>query len=352
MSNHKNLKQFLLNNDIDKFVYIDNEYTSRCYYYYKERYNDRFILIYEKSYKDGRMEESSYEFAGYYDYKDKVLYNASYDLDRVLKENKSISFGSIGELGKKIDNDVTQSLIDYALEHQSELKEKYKEEFYNQDKYYFERFEEKVKRLFIESEKIEELPKCDFYTWEGYTTTKDYKDTSIYTKYLDNPELEIKKLAKEIISNDKEKIEKDMAFNLLKNEYKIHYLYLINENKDNNFCDIYTNRDLLFSIKSVDAQNLNITIQYDDDKFTFKYPKSSLEYDLRKCGTYSSGYNKAYEPVKMFLNQHKDENDYRKNDFDFRNIVSISYGRQILFEKEVELENEKNIEDDFDEMEK
>lgn len=348
----KELEQFLLNNDIDKFIYLDNEYTSRCYYYYKERYNDRFVLIYERAYEDGRMEKSSYEFAGYYDFKDKVLYNASYDLDRVLSENKSMSFSSIGELEKKIDNAVTKSLIEYAIKHQDELKEKHREEFLNQDKYTFERLEKEVQEQFIESENLDQLTICDYYTWEGYTTTKDYKDTSIYTKYLDNPEVETKKIVKEVILKDTEKIEKDMAFNLLKNEYKNHYLSLINENAEHIFDDIHINRDLLASIKDIDAQNLNITIQYDNDKLTFKYPKSSLKCELRRCNTCASGYKKAYDPVKEFLNQHKDETDYRKNDFDFRNIISISYGKQILFEKNIDLEKEKSIDDDFEDIEK
>lgn len=353
MSNKKKLEQFILNNDNERFLYLDEEWTSNCYHYYKEKYNDRFYLLYERHYYNNRMDKSSYDFAGYYDCKDKVLYNSSYNLSKALEnEEISISFSGLGVIDKKIDEDIKELLVKYALKHQNEFKDKYREEFLQQDKYYFERLHKDVETQFIESKELEKLADCNYYIWEGYTTTKDYKDTTIYTKYLDDPEAEIKKLTKEIISNNKEKIEKDMAFNLLENEYKNHYLSLIKDNVGKLYDDVYINRELLSAIKDVDAQNINITIQYGNDKLTFKYPKASLECDLKRGDTDSSGYNKAYEEVKEFLNKHKEEKDWHRGDFDFRNITSISYGRQILFEKNIEMEDEKNIEDDFEEMEK
>lgn len=353
MSNKKKLEQFILNNDMERFLYIDEEYTSNCYHYYKEKYNNRFYLLYERRYYNNRMDKSSYDFAGYYDCIDKILYNSSYNLNKALENEKiSIFFSGLGVIEKKIDDAIQESLIKYALKNQNEFKSKYREEFLKQDKYYFERLDKDVEMEFIESNELEKITDCNYYIWEGYTTTKDYMDTSIYTRYLDNPEAEIKKLTKEIITNNKEKIEKDMAFNLLQNEYKNHYLSLIKDNVGKLYDDVYINRKLLSAIKEVDAQNLNITIQYGNDKLTFKFPKVSLECDLKRGDTDSSGYNKAYEEVKEFLKKHKSETDWHRYDFDFKNITSISYGRQILFEKNNELENVKNIEDDLEEMER
>lgn len=353
MSNKKKLEQFILNNDSERFLYLDKEWTSNCYHYYKEKYNDRFYLLYERHYCNNRLDKSSYEFAGYYDYKEKVLYNPSYNLSKALEKEKiSISFSGLGVVEKKIDDAIKESLVKYALKHQNEFKSKYREEFLQQDEYTFKSLNKEVEIQFINSQKLEQIGNCNYSPWETYTTTNDYKDTSVYTKYLDDPEAEIKKLTKEIISKNKEKIEKEMAFNLLENEYKNHYLSLINDNVGKVYGDVYINRELLSAIKDVDAQNLNITIQYGNDKLTFKYPKVSLECDLKRGDTDSSGYNKAYEEVKEFLKKYKDENDWHRGDFDFRNITSISYGRQILFEKINELEDKKNIENDLEEMEK
>ncbi len=353
MSNKKKLEQFLLNNDNERFLYIDSEWTSNCYHYYKEKYNERFYLVYERYYRDNRLDRSSYEFAGYYDCIDKVLYNPSYNLSKALENEKmSISFSGLGVIENKIAVEIKQLLVEYALKHQKEFKEKYQEEFLNQDEYIFKDFNKKVETEFIISQDLEQIVDCDYSPYESYTITKDYKDTTIYTKYLDNPKAEVNKLTKEIISTNKEKIEKDMAFNLLENEYKNHYLSLIKNNVGNLYSDVYINRELLSSIKDVEAQNLNITIQYGDDKLTFKYPKMTLECDLKNGDINSGGYNKAYEEVKEFLKKHKDEKEWYRSDFDFKNIISISYGRQILFEKNIDTEKEKCIEDDLEEMEK
>ena len=67
MFNKMALDNFLINEYINHYLYINEQYSYESKYFYKEQYNDRFYLLYSKRYDPNRMDDREYNFEGYYD---------------------------------------------------------------------------------------------------------------------------------------------------------------------------------------------------------------------------------------------------------------------------------------------
>ena len=96
------LEKFLLDENLN-----DQTFNSsyRPIIIHKEKYNDRFVVLYSKKYTDNLYQEK-YDVSGYYDVKDNCLYNASYTLQNIFKENPTIKYEYFSTIHKKIFNDV------------------------------------------------------------------------------------------------------------------------------------------------------------------------------------------------------------------------------------------------------
>lgn len=348
MLNKEKIKKFLTDSNEQLLTYIDPEYSYNSHYYYKESCDERFALLYEKNYKENKMDSSRYDFAGYYDCIDNIIYNPSYDIKNMVEKNNICKVSSLEILINKIDKGIKSYLKNFALNNGSKLKKQFSKEFNEQNEYTFSNYEKETEREFIENINLEEIDLSGYNPYYHFESYDDFRNKSIYKKYLDNPTEEIEKISKDFLKDENFSVKKDLAFILLEKDWKDNYLSLIKENKDHKYDWLYINRDLLSSIRDIEAQNINITIKYDEEILTFKYPKSSLECDLKSGDTDSSGWNKSYDVVKEFLKKHKDAKDWHNSDFDFKNIVSITYGKKILFEKDDDKELEKNIEDNYD----
>ena len=90
---------------------------------------------------------------------------------------------------------------------------------------------------------------------------------------------------------------------------------------------------------------INITINYNGDELTFKFSKYTFQCALERNYKSECSYNKSYESVEKFLEEHK-EQGYKK-EFDFLNITKITYGKNTLYEKQ----EDKELENDEHEME-
>ena len=294
------------------------------------------------------MNNDSFSFAGFYDKIDKVIYNCDYDLREVLKD-KSIKFEDISNLKRKIYKDMNEFIKNYTVNNQDELRQLYHDLFYNNEKNFFRRQEENVECQFIKTgDTVIEIP---YFAETRYDANYEYDNVlldnsnTVYSDYLDNPERTIKEKAKIILSQEETK--KKLGFMLNCNEFQNNYLSKIIENKNNEFASLYKNKELYEAIKDVKAQMLNITINYNGNELTFKYPKYTLECALERNDTNESGYNKAYECVEDFLKDNKDQSNYGGKNFDFFNITKISYGRNTLYEQK----KEKELKHDDYEME-
>ncbi len=348
MFNKTSFDEFLINSGIPNFTYIDTEYSSNSKHYYKERFNHRFYLLYEKNYESNSMNDNKYEFAGYFDCIDRILYNPSYNIrNYVFKEDETYKYSYLSELSNQIYQDISNYLIKYALHYQIKLKNEYKEEFYNQEEHTFDSYKNDIEKEFMDSKELNEIPIPNFSAKYKFEHEFNFSNNLIYTEYLDQPKVTISKMCNKIL--EKEEIIKDLAEILLKNDFDNNYLKEILENKDGSFSNLFINRDILNSIKDTDAINLNITINYDGDSLTFKFPKSKLISEIRDKVYCASDYKKYYEEVKDFLKEHKkDDSSCYKNCFDFSNITSIAYGKNVLYKKQGEIEKNKEQEIDKD----
>ena len=96
--------------------------------------------------------------------------------------------------------------------------------------------------------------------------------------------------------------------------------------------------DIIESIKNIEAQMLTIDLCHNGKDITFKYPKDKL-YSFWLSDFYITEVSKREEIKEMY----KGERGYE--DFYLKDIKSISFRRQILYEnsKNLELNNEKKV---------
>ena len=340
MYNKKALDEFLVNDKISYYLYIDKEYSFESKQFYKEQYNDRFYLLYSRRYEPNRMNDREYDFEGYYDCIDKVLYNTKFDVDKMLKESRIVKISSFGELLNQIENDIEKIMNDYCSDNIDILRKEAKNDFDNLSEYYLDNYKDNVERRFVASEIESHIDLPSFEAKNKYENEFKVGDKLIYSNYLDNPVDIILKITK-WMQND-EKIRKEIGMEILKNDYQNEYLKEILENKENKYNNLYLNKKILSCIKEIDAVNINITINYSGNTLTFKYPKSTLVNDLERCEKTSDMWGKAYDVVKDFLEQHKESNNnWKDKSFDFENISSITYGKNVLYENEFQSEKIK-----------
>lgn len=340
------LEKFILSDSKEPFDYIDGEREYFNKKYLKINYNHRFDTLYSQRLYKNKMNNDSFSFAGFYDKIDKVIYNADYDLRDVLKD-RDIKFDEICNLKRKIYKDMNEYIKNYTINNQDELRQLCHNNFYDNEKNFFRRIEEDVERHFITTDDIViEIP---YFAETRYDANYEYDkvlledSNSIYTDYLDNPEQTIKEKSKVMLSDELTK--KRIGFMLNHNEFENNYLSKILENKDNEYASLYKNKELYKAIKDVEAQMINITINYNGDELTFKFSKYTFQGALERNDKSECSYNKSYESVEKFLEKHK-EQGYKK-EFDFLNITKITYGKNTLYEKQ----EDKELENDEQEME-
>lgn len=340
------LEKFILSDSKEPFDYIDGEREYFNKKYLKINYNHRFDTLYSQRLYKNKMNNDSFSFAGFYDKIDKVIYNADYDLRDVLKD-RDIKFDEICNLKRKIYKDMNEYIKNYTINNQDELRQLCHNNFYDNEKNFFRRIEEDVERHFITTDDVViEIP---YFAETRYDANYEYDkvlledSNSIYTDYLDNPEQTIKEKSKVMLSDELTK--KRIGFMLNHNEFENNYLSKILENKDNEYASLYKNKELYKAIKDVEAQMINITINYNGDELTFKFSKYTFQGALERNDKSECSYNKSYESVEKFLEGHK-EQGYKK-EFDFLNITKITYGKNTLYEKQ----EDKELENDEHEME-
>lgn len=136
-----------------------------------------------------------------------------------------------------------------------------------------------------------------------------------------------------------------LGLKLLECDYKEHYYNEILSNKKE-YQYLFINQEILESIRDVDAKTLNITISYDKESLSFTFDKLDLEYDLKngEWGTFS--YCKSYDNVKEFLREHNTDDNIQ--DFEFSHITRITYGKRVLYAKELEETKENVKNEEFD----
>lgn len=329
MAAKKDFEDFLSNNNISYFLYIDEVYSSRNKFYYKEDFNNRFKLIFERKYYPNEMSDYNYTFAGYLDCITKTLYEPSYDISNILEESNIIKMSSFDEISNQIEKDVIIFLKQYSVDNAGQLKKEAQETFNYKKEKLIEEYEQNVRELFVKGEIDETVPYKKISEKNAYESKFLFSRNLIYSDYLNNPVDTVLKICN-WITNDSN-LREDLGIMIFENEYENIYLKEILENKNGKYDYLYLNRKILDSIKDIDATNFNITINYNNESINFKLSKNIFIEDLEDCKKYSKGYDKSYERVEDFLLKHK-ENVDGSTSFDLKNITSITYGKKVLYE--------------------
>lgn len=99
---YSKLENFLLDNKLNDELF---DYQAHEYKVHKEKYDDRFDILYGKqNSRELRQRRSTYDLFGYYDKKDHCIYEANSFLHDKLQESQVIKFNSQDKSMKKAFN--------------------------------------------------------------------------------------------------------------------------------------------------------------------------------------------------------------------------------------------------------
>ena len=327
--------------EIEKFL-LDNNLNDENFYtvyellkLHKEVYDDRFIIIYFQKCRDGLL-HNAYEVGGYFDIKDKCLYETGYLLCLLLEESKLIKQSSFSNLYNNLTKDIDNYINNYALINKEVLKPLGRENYYKNDLPYINSNERKVRESFIKGDdNIKNYYHSCSHSLIEYSDEYETKD--LFIDYLNNPDKIINKYAEMIINKNKD----SLGESLLVYEYEINYYKKLIKNKNNEFRDVYLNKKIYDSIKDIDAKTINITIKYGNSDLTFNYDYNILKRDLLNDCRGSNAWGVAYDKVSNFIKEKTNSLDSRKTEeFLFSHISSITYGRKSLYKNDNIKENQ------------
>ena len=117
MSDNKELhllENYLSDNDITIFNYVDKLHEYNNFQILKETLDDRFYSLYTKKISKSKMNDNSYNFAGFLDVIDKKIYNPSYEIEKILENSLIYQLSELSKLKELIENEVSKKLYDYA----------------------------------------------------------------------------------------------------------------------------------------------------------------------------------------------------------------------------------------------
>ena len=339
--NENKLKDFLEDNNINDY-YFQTRYDNLKIH--KEKYDDRFIILYSKKDSKG-LKQEDYIVSGYYDTIDKILYNSGYEIRDLIPDDKSLPLKSFEKVFEELTEEIDNYITDYVVLNADEYRSLGLEKYNSLDKWRIEEYKSDVERAVISNDnptiKMKGIGSAYNLRYDN-----EYYNKNIIAKYLSNPKQLIEEYATKFISESKE----ELGMNLLIYENKLRYLEDVKKNDNNDYDRVYTNKKLIDSLKDLDAKNINITINYDGKEITFKYELSNLLSSLKNAFYKGYEYGASYQKVRDFFDENdiKDERGYRESSFTFQNITSITYGKKILYVNDIP-KQEKEIEnDDFD----
>lgn len=343
---NNDMEKFLLNPDENDKVFKGNYHPRKIH---KEKYDDRFVVIYMKTDKENYLEQNDYGVVGYLDIKDKCIYNHGYNLDEFLSKEKSLlKRSSFGLINNKMFEEIKNYIEKYSFDNEEKLTEIAIEKYNHVDDWRISCYKKDVREQFI----VEENPIIklkESYTDYVVTNSDEYRGKTIYIEYLNNPEKTVKKYANKIIEyfDDYRNNKEELGLELLIYRDKIEYLNQIIVNEDHKFDNLYINKLMYQSIKDLDAKTVNITIQYGENSYIFKYDYDVLRRDLLNDDKGSNAWGVAYDKVSDFIKANTNKEDSRSTEeFLFTHVTSITYGKKEIYHHDLEIS--KNIESEED----
>ena len=330
------LEKFLLDENLN-----DQTFNSsyRPIIIHKEKYNDRFTYVFTRDYNE-YLSNQAYRLSAYLDVKDKVIYDADYNLEKILAEDSILKRDSFENLEKVIKEEVKNYVDNYALENSDVLKKLSQEKYDEKDDWRIVNFQKGIRQLFIREDNPE-IKLDRFYSIGKLEQSREYYNRVVINEYLEDKQGTIKKYGDMIIEDNKEEL--GLALHLYDDKNK--YLNRIKTNPGNEFKDLYINKKIYDSIKYEAAKTLTITIKYNGKEMTFKGGYSRLKNSLicDDRGTYF--YGVAYDPVSNFVKENTNSENKWKDEFEFSHISSITYGKKELYKND-NIKDKKTVDRD------
>lgn len=338
---YSKLEKFLLDNKTNDELF---DYQSQEYKIHKEKYDNRFDLLYsKKNSKELRQRRSNYELVGYYDKIEHCIYDPDKFFTEKLQESEVIKFNNFSQLDEKILEELKNYLTDYSFSHEEELTKLAIKKYDARDDSRIFSYKKDVNKDFVNQKEPSIKLTIPAYSSDIAINMFDGNKT---TAYLDNPKKTIEEMAKKILDERGE----EFGLELLIYHDKIEYLTDLKDNANHEYDDIHVCKNILDAIKYVDTKTVNITIQYGENSHTFKYELYDLQSALKSGKLSSSSYNNSYSRVQEFLRDN-DKTGYNRDnyhhEFLFNHITSITSGKTELYSKD-SLDNSKEVEEDLE----
>ena len=326
-------------------------------YILKVKYNDNIDYIFKTDY--GKLDfDKNLKCVGIFNKSNKKLYGSSFEFNSPYNKESMSNFysGTIGQIKIDLYKGADKLLNNYIKDNLKTLKEMAKDSFdkFISSKEDYESIKKEAVNKYIyhsdnnqiqfniSSSKYErnndmhelimrslEFPEETMYNvFEEYINSEE-KTERLYSRVSGIPNIEL---------TVKERIGARLLEKTLEDK-----LILELKNDPNN--EYKKKHDIIEAIKDLDAQMLTINLCHDGNEITFKYPREQL-YNF-----WLSDYNIPEVSKREELKQiYANTNFYR--DFDIKDIKSITFRKQIIYEekKELELNNKKEEPDIVDDM--
>lgn len=321
----------------------------------KVKYNDNIDYIFKTNY--GALNfNSELKCVGLFDKKNNKLYGSSYDFDGRFNKDTYSNFyaGSIESIKNNLYQNADKLLNTYINDNPKTLRNMVKEIF---DKFIsykgnYDSIKEHAVKNYIYNLDNNEL--------EFHVSASKYERTNDINKltmeHLEFPEETEYRVFEEYINNEEKTeclytregnnieltVKERIGVRLLEKDLEDELILGLNNDPTNEY---KMKHDIIESIKDVDAQMLTINLCHNDKEITFKYPKDQL-YNFWLSDYHIPEVSKREEIKEMY----KDERGF--DDFYLKDIKSISFRKQILYEnnKKLELNNKKEEPDIVDDM--
>lgn len=337
----KEFVEFLKDNDSNDLCF---ETKYKKIKMHKEKYDNRFTILYSKS-ESTALKQDDYEVAGYYDNIENTLYNSNYEIRDIVPNDNSILKNNFENIITKLCNEIYEYISNYVISHAEEYRKLGQSKFVDLSSWRENEIAKETEAFFI-NDNISKL-KIDIYGIEGTVKySREYSNKKIIIDYLNNSKKIVKEYADKFINENKE----ELGNSLLVYEYQLEHLKKVKNNIDNKYDYVYVNKKILECIKNLEAKNLTITINYNGNEITFKYDFNRLLREVQSADYKGYDYCSSYQKVRDFFNENniKDERNCYETEFKFENIASISYGKKVLYERDLTKENKELENDDFD----
>ena len=254
---------------------------------------------------DGKIYDFQSELRAYHDFSDKV------SLNDICED---IELAVAAEVEKRVGNDTANILFPKDIEsRKSELE---KEEFYT--------IKSSVRKLYL-NDNNEVNYKCEY-------SISDFEDDEFFRALTDRTAF-----VNELSENYTEKNNSKIADALLINDIIKEKLSAQYENSDNT---LYNLKQIINCVNNCDSKTVNVTTSIDGKNLTFKMNADALRTD---CG---KEYDIRYIPSKDrqgFIELYGCRVELTPDD-----IIEISSGKKILYEKDNNMKIEQEITDNDD----